>query len=295
MSKLWKTLWFLPLGLIAFGCASAPVSDVSTPVESAPAEEAAGTVEKEPEWVTVTVDEYFVSQETIKYADGFIDGYRLYEYSEEGLLLRFSHVASDGSVISEELYTYEGTVLAGSEYIAGGELVSSSVYSYDGKGNLLEERFFDAHGDVQAVSSYEYDNLSRRTKWISGDSGGIPMMYTEYDYDGDVMMRMSYFLPTGELEGYTQLEYDKGVLVGEATYSASGKLEKRTEYVIDGGKIVQVLYYASGKNPVRTIDYVYDADGNVVNETTTGRTGSITDIVEKEYVIFPVTKSVLKQ
>ena len=148
-------------------------------------------------------------------------------------------------------------------------------------------------GELQGVSSYEYDKKGRRIKWISGDSGGIPMMYTEYEYEKDRISRMSYFLPTGEMEGYTLLEYEGSELISEATYSASSKLEKKTEYLFQEDVLVKSLFYY-GKNVSRTIEYSYGENGNVIEEKTLNRNGDVTDIVLKEYIVIPVTKQVLK-
>jgi len=248
---------------------------------------------KEPEWVTVTEEEYFVSQETIKYGDDFIDGYRLFEYDENGHLMKQSQISSDESVISEELFYYEDELLIRSEFLSGGELTSQSVFSYNGAKELVEESFMNAAGDLQGVSAYEYDSSGRKIKWISGDNGGIPMMYTEYEYNKDLVSRISFFLPNGEMEGYTQMTYNEGLLMEEATYSASSKLEKKTEYVYEEGILARSLFYF-GKNLSRTIAYIYDEKGNVVEERTLNRNGDLTDVVLKEYILIPVTKQILK-
>ena len=222
-----RKLGILISAFFLFSCVTKPeiVEDESGTSQSTASQ--AETVKKKQEWVTVAVDEYFVSQETIQYDDGFIDGYRLYEYDDDGLILKQSHIGSDESLISEEQFYYEDKLLVESEFLTGGELISKSVYSYSPEKYLVEEVFMSPGGMVQGSSSYEYDSSGRKTKWISNDSGGIPLMYTEYEYKGDVLSRMSYFLPTGEMEGYTQLDYENSRLVKEATYSASSKLRRK--------------------------------------------------------------------
>ncbi len=293
MLKSLKILWIIPAALFLYSCASAPEEPVEDSLDSGMAAQEKAEPEKELTWVSVTEEEYFVSQETIKYGDGFVDGYRLYEYDDNGRLLKKSQIGSDESVISEEIFFYENGLLINSEFYSGNEMISQSSYSYDKDNNLVEESFMNPKGELQGVSSYEYDSRGRRIKWISGDSGGIPMMYTEYEYNDDQIVRMSYFLPTGEMEGYTQLSYgDEGVLE-EATYSAASKLEKKTEYVYRDGTLAQALFYY-GKNLSRTIEYEYDNNGNVSTMTTLNRNGDITDIVEKEYLVIPVTRQVLQ-
>ena len=293
MLKSLKVLWIIPAALFLYSCASAPEEPVEDSNDSGSAVEEKAKSEKELKWVSVTEEEYFVSQETIKYGDGFVDGYRLYEYDDNGRLLTKSQIGSDETVISEEIFIYEDGTLTSSEFYSGNEMISRSSYSYDKNNNLVEESFMNPKGELQGVSSYEYDSSGHRIKWISGDSGGIPMMYTEYEYNDDDVVRMSYFLPTGEMEGYTQLNYGEAGVLEEATYSAASKLEKKTEYVYRDGKVVQALFYY-GKNLSRTMEYEYDDKGNVLKLTTFNRNGDITDIVEKEYIVIPVTRQVLQ-
>jgi hypothetical protein len=276
-----------------FSCVSSPDIVETKSETSQPAASQANTVEKKQEWVNVTVDEYFVSQETIQYGDGFIDGYRLYEYDDDGRILKQSHIGSDESLISEEQFFYEEGLLVNSEYLTGGELISLSLYSYGKNKELVEEVFMSPAGIVQGSSSFEYDNSGRKTKWISNDSGGIPLMYTEYDYEGSVLNRMRYFLPTGEMEGYTQLDYKDSRLVKEASYSAASKLEKKTEYQYKGDQLISALFYF-GKNLSRTVEYSYDVNGNVREEKNLNRNGDVIDIISKEYIMIPVSKQVLK-
>ncbi len=294
MLKSLKSLWIIPAALFLYSCASAPEATVedSAAGGSFTTEEKAES-QREPQWVTVTEDESFVSQETIKYGDGFIDGYRLYEYDDNGRILKKTQIGSDEVVISEELFYYEEGLLVRSEFYSGNEMISQSSFSYDKNRNLVEESFMNPKGELQGLSSYEYDSKGRKTKWISGDSGGIPMMYTEYQYKNDRVARMSYYLPTGEMEGYTQLTYGDAGITEEATFSASSKLEKKTEYIYEDGTLMKTLFYY-GKNLSRTVEYTYDGEGNVVAMTTLNRNGDITDIVEKEYITIPVTRQVLQ-
>ena len=292
MLKSLKKCGTLLLIASVFGCATTPDTVEEKPSEKVIDNEVKAEKEKEPEWVTVTVDEFFISQETIQYGDGFVDGYKLYEYDDNGLIQKQSQIGSDESIISEEIFFYEGNLLVRSEYYSGNEMISQSLYSYNGNKQLVEESFMDPNGDLQGISSYDYDESGRKIKWISGDSGGIPMMYTEYEYDENGIIRMSYFLPTGEMEGYTQMTYKDSVLVEEATYSASSKLEKKTEYVYEDKRLTKSLYYF-GKNLSRTIERSYDESGNVSELKTLNRNGDVTDIVVKEYIMIPVTKQVL--
>ena len=293
MLKRLKNLWFLPVLSLLFACVSTP-PPAETPAQSATAEEKAVETEKEPQWVTIVEDEYFVSQEVVKYEDGFVDGYRLYEYDDQGNLLKKSQVGSNEETVSEEIFSYNADLLlVKSEFFASGKAVSYSQFTYNGNKQLIEEQYFNPKGDLLAVSSYEYDNKARRSKWISGDGGGIPMMYTEYEYKGDKLVQMNYFMPDGELEGYTQLSYEGDTVVEEATYSANGRQEKKTEYVLENGQVAKALFY-TGKTLARTVFYNYDASGNIVEETTQNRHGDVIDIVQREFIVFSVEKTVLQ-
>lgn len=293
MLKSLKDLGILLLSLSFVACATTTVEERDKDDMLQTEEMSSSQAEEKPEWVTVTEDVSFISQETIQYGDGFIDGYRLYEYDDNGRILKKTYIGSDEAIVSEELFYYEQGLLVRSEYISGSEIISQSAFSYDRDKQLVEESFMTPTGELQGVSSYEYDKKGHKIKWISGDSGGIPMMYTEYEYKNDKIARMSYFLPTGEMEGYTLMEYEGDTLISEATYSASSKLEKKTEYVFREDVLVESLFYY-GKNLSRSIEYTYGENGNVTEEKTMNRNGDITDIIVKEYVVIPVTKQVLK-
>jgi len=208
--------------------------------------------------------------------------------------MKKTHIGSDERVISEEVYSYnsDGLMLK-SNFFSGGEEVSYSEFSYNENKQLIEESYFNPQAELLAVSSYEYDDKGHRIKWISGDSGGIPMMYTEYEYKKDKLVQMNYNMPSGELEGFTQLEYTDDILVSESTYSPSSKLEKKTDYAIENNVVVSITYF-SGNNLIRTVEFEYDDAGNVVSEQTMNRHGDIIDIVEKEYVVFSVEKTVMQ-
>ena len=292
MRTLLKKLWLIPLLLFLYSCSTVAVSEK----EADPPKKEQGEIEKvqEPVWVTVNVDEYFVSQETVKYEDGFVDGYRLYEYDDAGKILKKSQIGSDETIISEETFSYNSDdLLVKSDFISGGKEVSYSEFTYDEDKRVIEEEYFNPMGELLSVSSYEYDDKGRRSKWVSGDSGGIPMMYTQYEYKNGKLVQMNYHMPTGELEGYTQLEYKGDNLVLEATYSPTSKLEKKTEYILQGDRVVQALYY-TGKTLIRTVKFTFDQAGNVIEETTMNRHGDIIDIIEKEYVVFTVERTVLQ-
>lgn len=282
----------MPLFFILYSCASTPEPEQVAEAEGKSENVNSAAQEKAPVWVTVEVDEFFVAQETVKYDDGFIDGYRLYDYNDAGQILKKSHIGSDERIISEELYSYNGDgLLVASQFFSGGDQISYSEFTYNADMLLIEESYFNPEGQLLAVSSYEYDNQGRISKWISGDSGGIPMMYTEYEYKKDMLMQMTYFMPSGEMEGFTKLEYKDGQLVSEASYNANSKLEKKTEYTIENGLVVSEAYYI-GNNLIRTVEFEYDDAGNAVIERTINRHGDVIDIVEKEYVVFTVKRTV---
>ena len=119
------------------------------------------------------------------------------------------------------------------------------------------------------------------------------MMYTEYSYKDDKLVQMNYHMPSGEMEGFTQLEYKGDMLISEASYSANSKLEKKTEYTVENDMIMSISYF-SGNNLIRTVELEYDDAGNVVIQRTKNRHGDVIDIIEKEYVVFSIEKTVMQ-
>ncbi len=245
--------------------------------------------------VTLEVDESFPLKETVRYQDGYVDSSRLYEYDEQGRLLKLSRMNREEQPAFQEVYHYnKDGLLEKTESFDKDQLVSFSAFIYNGDKQLIEERYYNSREKLMAVSSYEYNEQGQRIKWISGNSGGIPIMCTRYSYEGSRLVRVDYYTPDDELEGYTRMEYEQGVLKTEATYNANGRLEKKTLHVLEDGHITGVQYYR-GKELLRSVEYKRDEQGRIVEETNLNRHGKVVDIVSREFIVFTVKKTVAKE
>ncbi len=297
MKNVYRWIFSLLSLFLLFSCTTVDTvqkqeAEQDSPVSKQPVSD---STEKKPVWLTVEMDEYFPLKETVSYQDGYVDSYRLYDYDEKGHLLKMSRLNREETTVFEEVYSYNSDgLLEKSESFSDGKAVSSSEFVYNGGRQLIEERYYSPEGKLMAVSSYEYNEKGQRIKWTSGNSGGIPIMYTLYSYEGERLLQMDYYMPNDKLEAYTRMEYQDGVLSAEATYSAEGRLEKKTVYMLKDGKPAGVQYY-KGKNLLRSVKYERNKEGYIAKEINLNRNGTVVDIISREFIVFTVEKTVLKE
>lgn len=141
-----------------------------------------------------------------------------YEYSPEGLLLRKTGF-ENGNVDGEILYEYDenGNLIRQSGKNApsiGRDLTKE--FEYDESGNLTKQTDFDDNGEVEGWSTFEYDENGKEImKHVFTSTGDEPRTYElcqwEYEYDAEGRITQEWKEGTeigGKYEHY-EYEYDE--------------------------------------------------------------------------------------
>ena len=184
-------------------------------------------------------------KQTFYDGDNVVTGWFEFTYDKDGIQTSVTGYGADGAVkgyvdlISDEpdVYIYYWYGIDGS--------VGKDIRKVDSEGREIEKHSYDADGNLQHYSTYEYDGeRTIETEYMS--TGEVSQRFIRYK-EGNKSITEYYSYENGEFvlfikqiqEGNTQYYYD-----------ANGNLEHYTveEYDEDG-------------NPVGFTDY--DADGNV--------------------------------
>lgn len=179
-----------------------------------------------------------------------------------------------GLRLTNYYYTDEGNILDGGEnkYDASGRLTETlvkhdkyvylpdrRVYAYDVRGNLIEEKSFDAQGRLLGRYVYEYDGRCRMTRSDSIAEGQNQVFKghkrTTYTYD----------------EGGRVIEY--------ATFMVEGENVKPDDYRLGYQRFV-VLYDAEGR---RTVALRLTEEGKLYTTTVTSHDARGEIAEESEY------------
>lgn len=205
-----------------------------------------------------------------------------YKDAEE-LLARFTYVPVEGSFTS---FSAEGKELLGYDheftYDENGRPVhycsgsNATSYIYDEKGNLLEERFTNAH--YTYLTAYAYDEHGNRIRMSRGASGKVEY-YEEYTYDenGNLLTEVHFYADSTDLhlpieptlrqqEAYAYAYDESGrVIREERTYKENKQV---WEYLYDdAGLLLEDRYTVGGKTVVTA--HVYDEAGRILRSSST--------------------------
>ena len=266
-----KILWPLSaMILIIASCATtAPKTLESTP------EEKNETPVKEEVIETAIIDVYLVASESLSASDGVVDGYIEYEYDQMGNLLVKKELDSEKKMLSRLVNTVSGEDLIKTQWFRGEDNEPGIYIARDFEGGkLLTETSYDIKEVPQSISIYEYDSNNNVVKWIVSSGDNVPMMVTEYEYNGDNRTKATFLSPLGEMEGYIEYNWIGSNLESEKTSDKNGDLEKSVLYEYLDGNLVKEIHY---KKTVVSyiIEYEHDEKGNVIRKKHFYRSGNL--------------------
>lgn len=212
-------------------------------------------------------DRIKVVKETWYSPDDCVDGWIEYEYDVNGNLLSAINCDSDGLGYGGSSY----------EYNAFGNVVrwysllhtSNGEYVYDANGNRIKEIRYD-EDRVDSWTEYEYDANGNQIKEISYYSDGSVSGWHEYEYDanGDLTKDADYFIPP---------YYNSDGSAGEWVV-----YEYEYEYVYDAnGNLIEEV--SSGPKGTSSTRYEYDINRNLIKEVRYGSDGYAGSRTEYEY------------
>jgi hypothetical protein len=133
----------------------------------------------------------------------------VYTYNAAGNVLSRSILNGNNVELAKTLYTWSGNVLVSSETNdRNGKRISSSENSYDNDGNLINQVFRNASGDITRKIETTWQNgLEVETRQFSADGTLQLKITSEYGSDGEVLKRTveNY---QGKSKQIREFEYD---------------------------------------------------------------------------------------
>lgn len=170
------------------------------------------------------------------------DAKTIYEYDADGNMVKEVQYSGDGSVSQENNYAYD----VNGNRIKMWNDFSNATYEYDANGNMVKETWADYYaGAWTGTTTYEYDEKGRRTKGTVTSQYGndYSKNVTEFNYE--------------DIEGgYIVSIYSDGVL--------------KEKYEVDDEELInkKISYNQDGSQSVVWYEREYDANGNIIAETT---------------------------
>lgn len=201
--------------------------------------------------------------------------YLLYEYDEDGFLIKASCTDSDGSgqYTIEYEYDDEKNLEKAVQKKPDGSEISSYGYTYDEEGHLLREEYADS--DTSSSKEYTYDERGAVIKAAEhyADSYDYSVIY---DSEGKPIQAFREALANSLLDSYEEkYEYDrKGKLTKQVKYYEGGRTEQEEYSYTHEGDLAyysDVVYkgdgsiYSAYKFSYK-YEYEYDGDGKILKE-----------------------------
>lgn len=261
------------------------------PAEPAPAQAAepakapaAVPEKKAPRIVAVRIP--LETKSSVLFADGTLDGYTLSERDADGTLVAQTRYTASGSPLERVEYAYRaGKLVSKTAKDGEGKLVSRRGYVLGPDGAVLSEALDDASGKRLSSFEYSYDSSGRRSSWIVKDAKGTLIAETVYSYKDGKLRNAELKDGAGRKTGSSAYEYDGDHLVKQSFYDAAGTLLRVETSSWNNKKVVlEERKSAGGAVQQRTV-YEYGADGELLNKTFEDVIGKSKLITRYEYAI----------
>lgn len=138
-----------------------------------------------------------------------------------------------------------------------------TTYIYDGKGNVIEESFYNSTGEVQYKAVFKYDKKGNKISDARYTGDGKKSYETISNYDGDNLTRKFVNNSNGEIEFSEDFTYDKkGNMLTHLTYENIDKTKTLEKFSYDdkGNRLEWQIY----KNdvPFMAGRFTYDSHNN---------------------------------
>ena len=214
----------------------------------------------------------------------------------------------DGTVNHIAQYNADGNVISRSYYALSGKLDHKMEYIYDNKGRQVNQQQYNAAGNLEYEirSVYEGDRLTQEIRYDHGKSYGT----TDYTYGSYGELLSSYIIDKYSEKRETSLcsirgttlrrytiihgdnpySYDSiatfdwdGMILSEASYKDDGSLYSLMDYSYDQYGNQSNFSYMSYMDDGGYSIYEYDADFNLVHETTFSKDGTKQSWTEYTY------------
>lgn len=134
------------------------------------------------------------------------------------------------------------------------------ISEYDRKGNLVEQRFFNANDTLLTRALLKFDARGNMTERSGYDAKGDLFSRTVFTYDG------------------------KGNLTGEQVFTSDGSLDSKTACKHDaGGKLTEEILFNNNKKTVYKSVYRYNPAGKLLEKVIYDNAGNISSRYTADY------------
>ena len=242
-----------------------------------------------------------MTKQTVTRSDSAMTTTVLYVYDGQGRLTRTTEANDyiDPAKLTDYTYDEKGNLTAKRVQTNDGTAssVTDTVFTYDERGNLLEEASVmkyasDPEGTVRHKESLSYtygDDGKILTRTVTSDQNSFVSRYS-YGSDGR-LSRIEPIKPETPISipmTYVTYSYDQsGRVILEGFYDdAYGSYS--TSYGYEGIRLVSSATTGAAY-PAEFTDYEYDAHGNQIRRTYTGKRNGkdVTIVTVTEYEVIP--------
>lgn len=272
------------IAVFIFGCASSN-DRITTGQEEAA--DAKPEKIKEPE-KSLLQKIAILTKETTFYADGDIDVYTIYSYSEDDSLLLSEKLYTGTDEFLEEIsFSYGNGCLARKTNLnPEGKVKSYHTYTHNNMRLLESDTLFDKKNEVQTISKYEYDSAGNRKKWDIFNCAEALLGYSVYSFNNSKLIRTDIFSPQGNLEQYSTVEYNQNFQKMKVLFfNPSGELERYNQYSYKKDLLISESYFNSENKLLRQVKYEYDSEGSIIKIEHIDGGGKLKEIIKREYML----------
>ncbi len=251
--------------------------------EVIPKEVLVSETEYHPEWGKVTRERQYAS-------DGRLEQETLYEYDNQGFLIRELLKEGDGSVMEEKSYEPDEQQRLSKEYLHYADGSKDTIfYMYDDEGQLVRKRSEDEDGDLEQLQLFEYSNgfIVRKALYDedpSEEDGTEPAEEVRYTYDsaGKILEEEILNNTDGVFRHKVHVYNDDGHRIAVKVYDEGEELIERVLMEPDEqGRPVRMV--EENRKKKNTLNLRYNNKGNIVFQEEYDLKGNLLNTVSREY------------
>jgi hypothetical protein len=232
-------------------------------------------------------------QATVKFADGTVDEFTVFEYDPSDItLLGENRFSASGGLMDQIEYTYdEEKNMMTTKMTKDDEnrLKSRIVYEYtEAIDKPIRETVVNKAGKSVSVNEYAYNSAGFPVSRAILNGNNVKLAETFYTYNGDLVVSSKTQAGDGRPISSSTNEYDRdGNLVNQVLYNATGNVTRRISTVWQNGHDIEITQTAADGKPQLKITNEYGAAGELLKKTVVNYQGESTQVIEFEYEFRP--------
>jgi hypothetical protein len=255
----------------------------SSPAPSSPTE----TVKPVPGQIPVQ------KQATVKFADGTVDEFTVFEYDPSDItLLGENRFSASRNLMDQIEYTYdeEKNVLTNKMTKDDENRIKSRVvYVHEeASDKLVRETVVNKAGKAVSTNVYTYNPEGFVVSRAILNGNNVKLAETFYTYNGNLVVSSKTQAGDGRPISSSTNEYDRnGNLINQVLYNAAGNVTRRIATVWQNGLDIEITQTTADGKPQLKITNEYGAAGELLKKTVVNYQGESTQVIEFEYEFRP--------